>query len=209
MRLEFDVADNGLAHNCSGILLLFWQAYTSKYHIWWSTSEQVRELFVDVVDNVSGVYTVLLSPFPFLVLWTSFSSLIGAFCSWCWNDGAGSTCIYHLIVTNQSRWLYLLRVELGSLGKYGSLFGWCSALHEFSSLLAFFALWLIFIFFGFRYKAWGSLLAQQLVERDIIVACIDYRCDLKESCLVSVKCYAFSLSVNADDVSSCCGNFLL
>lgn len=26
-----------------------------------------------------------------------------------------------------------------------------------------------------RYKAWGSLLAQQLVERDIIVACIDYR----------------------------------
>ncbi|KAG0598468.1 hypothetical protein M758_12G076400 [Ceratodon purpureus] len=25
------------------------------------------------------------------------------------------------------------------------------------------------------YKAWGSLLAQQLVERDVIVACIDYR----------------------------------
>jgi hypothetical protein len=26
-----------------------------------------------------------------------------------------------------------------------------------------------------RYKAWGTLLGQQLVERDIIVVCIDYR----------------------------------
>ncbi|KAJ7549469.1 hypothetical protein O6H91_07G054400 [Diphasiastrum complanatum] len=28
------------------------------------------------------------------------------------------------------------------------------------------------------YKAWGSLLAQELVERDVIVACIDYRYNL-------------------------------
>jgi hypothetical protein len=27
----------------------------------------------------------------------------------------------------------------------------------------------------FRYKAWGSLLGQQLAERDILVACLDYR----------------------------------
>jgi prenylcysteine alpha-carboxyl methylesterase len=27
----------------------------------------------------------------------------------------------------------------------------------------------------FRYKAWGSLLGMQLAERDIIVACLDYR----------------------------------
>lgn len=27
----------------------------------------------------------------------------------------------------------------------------------------------------FRYKAWGSLLGRQLAERDIIVACLDYR----------------------------------
>jgi hypothetical protein len=26
-----------------------------------------------------------------------------------------------------------------------------------------------------RYKAWGSLLGQQLLERNIIVVCIDYR----------------------------------
>ncbi|XP_034228191.1 probable isoprenylcysteine alpha-carbonyl methylesterase ICMEL1 isoform X2 [Prunus dulcis] len=39
--------------------------------------------------------------------------------------------------------------------------------------------WLLFIFTHARiyssYKAWGSLLGQQLSERDIIVACIDYR----------------------------------
>lgn len=34
---------------------------------------------------------------------------------------------------------------------------------------------LIFFGFWFRYKAWGSLLGLQLAERDIIVACIDYR----------------------------------
>lgn len=27
----------------------------------------------------------------------------------------------------------------------------------------------------YRYKAWGSLLGMQLAERDIIVACLDYR----------------------------------
>lgn len=29
-----------------------------------------------------------------------------------------------------------------------------------------------------RYKAWGSLLGRQLAERDIVVACLDYRYNL-------------------------------
>lgn len=53
-------------------------------------------------------------------------------------------------------------------------------------MCGYFSLWLLWLYDVWcklsnweecgRYKAWGTLLAHQLVDRNIIVACVDYRC---------------------------------
>ncbi|KAL0650183.1 hypothetical protein Bca4012_092874 [Brassica carinata] len=53
-----------------------------------------------------------------------------------------------------------------------------------------------------RYKAWGSLLGMQLAERDITVACVDYRiCNetCKETNLASLDAFSFQKSVFGSD----------
>jgi hypothetical protein len=75
-------------------------------------------------------------------------------------------------------------VELGLSGKYNSSFTMLFFI-SWSFIIESLAVCFDLTVACLRYKAWGSLLAQELLDCDIIVTCIDYRC-----CLVYLKfCY--------------------
>lgn len=90
---ELWLISNVPPHNCSGILLFFWHACTSKCCIWRSTSKQVRELIFVAVS----VYDLLPLPFSRLVIFILI-------CCWCFlpnNSAIGNDGQVRLVSTTR------------------------------------------------------------------------------------------------------------